>query len=748
MRTERKPITPPHRLAKLPRALAPLKELQQWAGWRFTKRNGKWSKPPYQADDPRRHADINRPSTFRDFDTALMAVQTGAVDGASFMFTPTTPFASADLDGCMTSKGALTAWGRSYVNRAQAAAVYVEYSPSGTGLRFVGTTNKGAAKVHRNEAYKSGRVELFRGTAKALTITGRRLGKETRKLGCIDEFIDWAVGEVDRHKAAAARAGTAQRAGCSPTNRLDGLDLDEIDRLIREGTEPDADGRSINSNVFHAIVGHYVGMGWSDERITERFQEHPQGIGARYIAGERLAGEVERSANKFRKQAEPQTEAVRAPKTKPAKVSRLKRKTPAESAAEPDEAEDEEELPPIYSHGDAEDPNEPDDWLVKGLLPIPGRGMLSGRSNIGKSFVLVDLAVRLGLPPSADVPALFLGHKVPHPAGTLIFSAEGGHREMKKRIDTAVRIATGDSETKLPVKWFTTFPRLRSLGALNKLTKYIKKARAQLQREHGVDIGLIAFDTLGASVGHTKANEANDTAVMQDVMNRLLAIAETFNVFVLVVHHPPKGDEAESSGSGALENNSDTWLCCLGKRHKSGRFSNTRLAIVKNKRGGMVGAQYPYTLHTEEIGRDKDDDPVTTNVVKWSPQSTFSDDDADVHAPTDPWVSGLRQEKQRAAAARFKRVLYALLADPEQAIEAPVSEGGAGVRMVSQKAAQAAFFDRTADEDEEGEQTRQGKHQAFSRARDRAEERQLIGIGKVEGETHLWLCQSPEGEPS
>ena len=78
---------------------------------------------------------------------------------------------------------------------------------------------------------------------------------------------------------------------------------------------------------------------------------------------------------------------------------------------------------------------------------------------------------------------------------------------------------------------------------------------------------------------------------------------------------------------------------------------------------------------------------------------------------------------------------------------APVSEGGAVVRMVPQKAAQAAFFDRTADDEEEGEQTRQGKHAQFTRARDRAEERQLIGIGKVAGKTHLWLCQSPEEDP-
>ena len=94
-------------------------------------------------------------------------------------------------------------------------------------------------------------------------------------------------------------------------------------------------------------------------------------------------------------------------------------------------------MPRVYSHGDAEDPDETEAWLIKDLMPIPGRGVLVGRSNIGKSFILVDLAVRLAH--KTETPATFLGHKIPHPIGTLIFSAEGGPREMRKRVDTAVR---------------------------------------------------------------------------------------------------------------------------------------------------------------------------------------------------------------------------------------------------------------------------------------------------------------------
>ena len=73
-----KPTTHQRDLAKLPRALAPLKERPQWAIWRWTQKpDGKWQKPPYQARNPRRHASSTDPSTWSDYPTALAAVQSG-----------------------------------------------------------------------------------------------------------------------------------------------------------------------------------------------------------------------------------------------------------------------------------------------------------------------------------------------------------------------------------------------------------------------------------------------------------------------------------------------------------------------------------------------------------------------------------------------------------------------------------------------------------------------------------------------
>jgi hypothetical protein len=53
------------------------------------------------------------------------------------------------------------------------------------------------------------------------------------------------------------------------------------------------------SNIFHTIIGHYLGCGWSVEQIIEHLAQYSNGIGSRYIAEQRLAGEVERSAGKY-----------------------------------------------------------------------------------------------------------------------------------------------------------------------------------------------------------------------------------------------------------------------------------------------------------------------------------------------------------------------------------------------------------------------------------------------------------------
>src|SRR5262245_47203494 len=88
-----KPITYQRNLAKLPKALAPLIEREQWCVWHWTpKPDGSWQKPPFMALQPERHASTSDPGTWTDYSTALAAVQAGHADGLSYILTKDDPF--------------------------------------------------------------------------------------------------------------------------------------------------------------------------------------------------------------------------------------------------------------------------------------------------------------------------------------------------------------------------------------------------------------------------------------------------------------------------------------------------------------------------------------------------------------------------------------------------------------------------------------------------------------------------------
>jgi hypothetical protein len=292
--TNTRPITYQRDLAKLPLALKPLIERQQWAVWRWTQPpNGKWQKPPFMATQPHRHASTSDPATWTDYATALAAVQAGHADGISYILTEDDPFATIDLDHCRhVDTHSIDPWAQNFLDYGR--HTYSEVTPSGTGCRIWGLAD--GATLNRKFTLeidgKEVAVELFRRTRKALTITGYRLDV-IRELTNIDRVIDWGIVWGERRKAAAAAAAPAN--GNHFNSNGSGYSVDQIEEIVRTGA-PEGTNRS---NVFHTIVGHYVGCDWDVERILEHLQQHPDGIGSRYIAENRLHNEIDRSARKF-----------------------------------------------------------------------------------------------------------------------------------------------------------------------------------------------------------------------------------------------------------------------------------------------------------------------------------------------------------------------------------------------------------------------------------------------------------------
>jgi hypothetical protein len=743
-----KPTTHQGNLARLPRALAPLVERPQWAIWRWTQRpDGSWQKPPFIAAQPEWHASTKDPNTWTDYGAALAAVQAGHGDGLSYILTENDPFATIDLDHCRDADThSIDVWAQNFLDVGRHS--YSEVTPSGTGCRIWGLAD-GATLNKKFTLEIDGKpiaAELFRHTNKALTITGYRLDT-IRELTNIDKVFDWAVVWAERRKAAAAEATTPAN-GNGFNGNGSGYSMDEIEEMVRIGA-PAGQNRS---DLFHTIVGHYVGCGWGIEQILAHLQEFPDGIGARYLREDRLHKEIARSVSKYagvnvlplfdmwNTKAPLQPEPPKSCEDDDKKLDEAPDDDNIDDDLdpeldEPDPELDEDEpperdpnLPPLFAHGDP-DARPLKDYLIKHLIPAVGIGLLSGQWGTGKTFAAFDLAG------AVITSQPFLGHTIKRRCGVLLVAAEGAN-EVRLRLEAVIRAKCGGME-RAPFRWYETAPMLLQKGGTEKLIAMAKQAEASLLEEFGLPLGLIIVDTIAASAGYARAGDENDPAAGQAVMNVLRTVAQAIGCFVLGVDHFGKNLEAGTRGASSKEAASDVVLACLGDKALSGSVTSTRLAVRKN-RGGKQGQEHPFTLREVEAPEpDEDGEPITTMVVDW----TAAPPGGAAQPQPDPWA-GARREDQRVAALRLKRAVMSVLAD--QGVELDIPPDGPAVRMVDQKFVRDKFNDGTPDVDGDAKRNRQARYTQFKAALRYAEEKQLIGVCKVGEVAYLWLTQ-PNG---
>ena len=642
-----KPILVCGDLANPPAALRPLLERPQWAIWRLIWDGTRWHKPPFQARDPQRHASSANPSTWTNYPTAVAAVVAGHGDGVTYMLTPKDELAALDIDHVRDpNTRTIMDWAQRLLD--QAGHAYCEVSPSGTGLRIWGAAT--GAPIHRQFKLENGAaLELFRRTRKPLTVTGLQLGR-CHEFGNIDQLTERALLWAERYRAAptpSAGAGTTLGSGMQ-------LSIEQIEEYVRVSPES-VGGQSIRSEVFHIVVGHYRGCGWTPEQIYAHLEQFPDGVGGRYLAEGRLSGEIARSLQrlqdysrrqqqigpdrtwtadwKVRSTPEPASEPEPVPEPKPAsdesppweeqpeakseqkqeQEQEQEQKQEQEQEQEQEEPELEDDLdqepaldlPPMYCHGDP-DPRPVKSWLIKHLMSTTGVGLLSGQWGTGKTFVALELSssVMTGQP--------FVGRLIKRQCGVLFLAAEGAD-EVRPRLDALVQEKCG-SMPRAPFRWYETVPVLLQPNAADKLIAMGRQAHESLQAEFGLPLGLIIIDTVAASAGYNTPGAENDNAINQALMNVMRVVGQALTCFVLGVDHFGKQIETGTRGGSAKEASADLVLACLGERELSGQVLNTRLAVRKN-RSGPQGMEVPFTLReVEGSEEDEDGESITTRV--------------------------------------------------------------------------------------------------------------------------------------
>lgn len=149
---------------------------RRWIVWRWVWNNklGKWDKPPFQINGS--HAASDDPETWVDYDTAVAEVEAGRFDGVGLMLhgLPAEYLAAIDLDNVRDpATGKLLPWAQTLVTTSRS---YCEVTPSGCGIRILGTA-KGIDTLHRNGPHPDGgRFELFLNCKRYITVSGQQIG--------------------------------------------------------------------------------------------------------------------------------------------------------------------------------------------------------------------------------------------------------------------------------------------------------------------------------------------------------------------------------------------------------------------------------------------------------------------------------------------------------------------------------------------------------------------------------------------
>jgi hypothetical protein len=279
-------------------------------------------------------------------------------------------------------------------------------------------------------------------------------------------------------------------------------------------------------------------------------------------------------------------------------------------------------------------------YLVKGVLPRVGLGVVWGPPKCGKSFWFFDLLAHVALAWS------YRGKRVKQ--GAIVYCAFEGAEGFKARAE-AFRRKHKDR-----------------LGTQTSVPIYIMPMRLDLIRDHQALIASLReqlpADMIPAAVGLDTLNRslAGSESSDEDV-NAADALREAFNCFVGIVHHCGI-DSSRPRGHTALTGAVDVQVAV--KRDACDRV----IVTVEYMKDGPEGETFASVLETVEVGTDDDGDAITSCVV------------VATEAPQDK-----RGASERKMPARHKLALDALT-------EALIDHGGpapamfklpAGIKTVS-----------------------------------------------------------------
>lgn len=285
-------------------------------------------------------------------------------------------------------------------------------------------------------------------------------------------------------------------------------------------------------------------------------------------------------------------------------------------------------------------------WLVKDLWPAVGVAFLGGPSGSGKSFLALYMAAQI----AAGQPVL---NRKARRAGVIYVAAEGA-AGVRKRIK-GMRKQRGAFGSYF--NFIGQAPNLTDPADFSDLCAALADAKRQLE-ERGVALGVVAIDTLSATIPGADENSAQD---MSRVLADLQMLASDLGVLVLVVAHTGKDESRGLRGWSGLFANADGVIMLDDPKGEQIRTGT----IVKVK-DGPAGDTFAFELEQISLGQDADGDAITTCVVH------------EVEA-VERRATGRRPTKAGASGELIMRAYGRVFDVKPQAVNAPGAVGNKGV---------------------------------------------------------------------
>jgi hypothetical protein len=239
--------------------------------------------------------------------------------------------------------------------------------------------------------------------------------------------------------------------------------------------------------------------------------------------------------------------------------------------------------------------------LVKGLFPRQGVGFVAGPWASAKSVFVLDTLARIcrGEP--------VLGRRT-MAAGALYVASEGAAGVRKRLV--GLRQERGELGGRL--KMIGTAPDLTNPDDLAELRETIEAVQTEM-RGRGFDLGVVAIDTLSASI---PGADENASGPMSAVMAALQGLAADLGLFVLVVAHTGKDAQRGVRGWSGLGGNADALVIFDEPEDGLGfKPGETRKATVRKVKDAEAGDRFAFDLKRVVLGVDSDGDEISTVVA-------------------------------------------------------------------------------------------------------------------------------------